>query len=50
MNRNQASTNKKEISGLKKQVEKYDKLQTGQSFLGYSRKRKLYVIKSWRKK
>ena len=50
MNRNQVTVTKKQVSGLKKQVEKYDRLQTGQSFLGYSKKRHLFVIKNWRKK
>ena len=40
---------KKEVSGLKKQVQKYDRLQTGQSFLGYSKKKRKFVIKNWRK-
>lgn len=50
MNRNKIRPSQKEVSGLKKQVQKYDRLQTGQSFLGYSKKRHLFVIKSWRKK
>jgi hypothetical protein len=50
MNRNLVKPNKKNISGLKKQVAKYDSLQNGTSFLGFSKKKRKFVIKKWRKK
>lgn len=46
MIRNVVRPNKKEIQGLKKQVQKYDRLQTGASFLGFSKKKMKYIIRS----
>ena len=45
MSRNQVQSSKTQIKGLKKQVQKYDSLQTGSSFLGFSKKKKKFVIK-----
>lgn len=45
MKRNQVQASKTQVKGLKKQVKKYDSLQTGSSFLGFSKKKRKYVIK-----
>lgn len=49
MNKNKVKVNKTLVQGLKKQVQKYSSLQTGSSFLGFSKKKRKYVIKQWRK-
>lgn len=48
MNRNQVKVNKKNIAVLKKQVQKYDRLQTGSMYLGYSRKRHMFILRGKR--
>jgi len=46
MNRNITKATKKEKSELLKQVQKYSSLQTGYSFLGYSKKKRKFIIRN----
>lgn len=50
INRCQVKPNKKNILVLLKEFQVYRNLKTGKLFLGYSQKKKKYVIKKWRKK